>query len=162
MSPRCRRGRRCSVGSLDHLLSRWVGYPEILALKFPPALRTVRELLPVSVTRFEVIEEYPQVAASDPPELSPQVMTLPARATHHDHPLTSSECSFCGLYRARYKETARKRPTVFRPHITTSGSGSCWVPASSRHRQLRASSKRYHYLHAELLRTTKLARLPSQ
>ena len=64
--------------------------------------------------------------------------------------------------RARYKETARKRPTVFRPHITTCGSGSCWVPASSRHRQVRASSKRYPYLHAALLRTTKLARLPFQ
>jgi hypothetical protein len=83
----CRETRE--EGSLGRLLWRWVDCPEILALEFPPALRTVRELLTVGVARFEVIEEHPQIAASDPPELPPQIMTLPAWATHHDHLLTS-------------------------------------------------------------------------
>jgi hypothetical protein len=55
-------------------------------------------LLPVGVARFEAIEEHPQVAAPDPPELAPHVMTLPARATYHNHPLTSSESIYYGLY----------------------------------------------------------------
>ena len=76
-------------GESAPLLRRRVDYPEVLALEFPAALRTVRELLPVGVARFEVVEEHPKVVALYPPELAPHVMTLPARATRHDHPLTS-------------------------------------------------------------------------
>ena len=83
---------------LGPLLPGRVDYPEVLALEFPAALRTVRELLPVGVARFEVIEEHPLVGALDPPELAPHIMTLPARATYHNHPLTSSESIFYGLY----------------------------------------------------------------
>jgi hypothetical protein len=107
------------VGSLGRLLWRWVDYPEVLALEFPSALRTVRELLPVGVARFEIIEENPQVTASDPPELPLQIMTLPAWATHHDHPLTSSEVLCCGLYPVSQGLLGSDRPPFGR-RVTTS------------------------------------------
>jgi hypothetical protein len=73
-----------------------------LALKLPSARRTALYLFGIRLASLEVIEEHPLVLAFHPPELPPHVMILPARATHHDHPLTtSSEGSFDGLYPVR-------------------------------------------------------------
>jgi hypothetical protein len=52
---------------------------QILALKVPTARRAVLDLLGKGFAPLFVIEEDPLVATFGPPELSPQLVCLPAR-----------------------------------------------------------------------------------
>jgi hypothetical protein len=62
-------------------------HPKVLTLQWPPARRTILYLLGVRLAVLEVIEEYPTVFLSDPPELPPEPMPLRARAVENDHRL---------------------------------------------------------------------------
>jgi hypothetical protein len=51
-------------------------HPKVLTLQWPPARRTILNLLGVRLAVLEVIEEYPTVFLSDPPELPPEPVCL--------------------------------------------------------------------------------------
>ena len=51
----------------------------MLALKVPTARRTVLDLLSIGFASVFIIEEDPLVATFGPPELTPQLVCLPAR-----------------------------------------------------------------------------------
>jgi hypothetical protein len=53
---------------------------KILALQVSTARRTVGDLFGVGLTRIAVVEEYPSVLPANPPELSPDFVSLLARA----------------------------------------------------------------------------------
>ena len=60
-------------------------YLKIPALEPPTTPGAVRDLLGVGFARFQIVEIYPLMFASDPPKLSPDFVLSSARTTQRDH-----------------------------------------------------------------------------
>jgi hypothetical protein len=87
-TPRTATSAKCSTGDLLLLLVaplyHWSYHPKLLTLQWPPACRTILDLLGVSLTLLEIVEEYPAVILFVPPKLPSQPVPLWARAVQDD------------------------------------------------------------------------------